>query len=159
VVTFAEKVALPIPGPPDLRPYAGAATADEVRDTLLKLRPEGGTNLHAGFERAFEYRRQGADTIFLLSDGLPSIGENLLSANERADISQRSGDDAELRLGVLLARHLRQTISTRWNAPEAGRPRVRVQSVGFYFENPDIGAFLWALSRENGGGFVGMSRP
>ena len=25
--------------------------------------------------------------------------------------------------------------------------------------NPDVGAFLWALSRENDGSFVGMSKP
>ena len=37
--------------------------------------------------------------------------------------------------------------------------RVRINAVGFFFESPDVGAFLWALSRENDGSFVGMSRP
>jgi hypothetical protein len=36
---------------------------------------------------------------------------------------------------------------------------VRVNAVGFYYESPDVGAFLWALTRENDGGFVGMSKP
>jgi hypothetical protein len=36
---------------------------------------------------------------------------------------------------------------------------VRINAVGFFFESPDGGAFLWALARENDGNFVGMSRP
>jgi hypothetical protein len=27
------------------------------------------------------------------------------------------------------------------------------------FKSPDLGSFLWALSRENDGSFVGMSKP
>ena len=37
--------------------------------------------------------------------------------------------------------------------------RVRINTIGFFFESPDVGAFLWALARENDGSFVGMSRP
>ena len=37
--------------------------------------------------------------------------------------------------------------------------RVRINSVGFIFESPEVGAFLWALSRDNDGSFVGMSKP
>ena len=29
----------------------------------------------------------------------------------------------------------------------------------FWAESPDVGAFLWALARENEGSFVGMSKP
>ena len=29
----------------------------------------------------------------------------------------------------------------------------------FFYESPDLGAFLWALARENEGSFVGMSKP
>ena len=40
-----------------------------------------------------------------------------------------------------------------------GRPRVRINTIGFFYESPDVGAFLWALARENEGSFVGMSKP
>ena len=40
-----------------------------------------------------------------------------------------------------------------------GKERVRINSVGFFYESPDVGAFLWALSREHDGSFVGMSKP
>jgi hypothetical protein len=40
-----------------------------------------------------------------------------------------------------------------------GQARVRINSIGFFYESPEVGAFLWALSRENDGSFVGMSRP
>jgi hypothetical protein len=44
--------------------------------------------------------------------------------------------------------------------PGRARPaKVRINSIGFFYESPDVGAFLWALSRENDGSFVGMSRP
>jgi hypothetical protein len=36
---------------------------------------------------------------------------------------------------------------------------VRINSIGFFYESPEVGAFLWALSRENDGSFVGMSKP
>jgi hypothetical protein len=37
--------------------------------------------------------------------------------------------------------------------------RVRLNCIGFFYESPDVGAFLWAMSRENDGSFVGMSKP
>ena len=46
-----------------------------------------------------------------------------------------------------------------WNRPLTGQPRVRINTIGFFYESPDVGAFLWALARENDGSFVGMSRP
>ena len=58
-----------------------------------------------------------------------------------------------------LAKAVRGALKTKWNTPLPGKPRVRVNSVGFFYESPDVGAFLWALSRENDGSFVGMSRP
>jgi hypothetical protein len=36
---------------------------------------------------------------------------------------------------------------------------VRINTIGFFYESPDLGAFLWALARENEGSFVGMSKP
>ena len=47
---------------------------------------------------------------------------------------------------------------TSWNPPKAA-DRVRINAVGFFYESPDVGAFLWAMTRENDGSFVGMSKP
>jgi hypothetical protein len=60
---------------------------------------------------------------------------------------------------VILGKYVREKLQRDWNPPGAGKPRVKINSVGFYFESPDVGAFLWSLSRENDGSFVGMSRP
>jgi hypothetical protein len=40
-----------------------------------------------------------------------------------------------------------------------GQARVRINTVGPFYEGPDLGAFLWALAREHEGSFVGMSKP
>jgi len=48
---------------------------------------------------------------------------------------------------------------TEWNRAYSGRAKVRINAVGFFYESPDVGAFLWALARENDGSFVGMSKP
>ena len=58
-----------------------------------------------------------------------------------------------------MSAELRTTLAEDWNRPLAGKPKVKVHAVGFFFESPDVGAFLWALARENDGSFVGMSRP
>jgi hypothetical protein len=36
---------------------------------------------------------------------------------------------------------------------------VKINTIGFFYESPDLGSFLWALARENDGSFVGMSKP
>ena len=57
--------------------------------------------------------------------------------------------------GARLSAVIRKTLKTDWNRDLAGRPRVHINTVGFFYESPDVGAFLWALARENDGGFVG----
>jgi hypothetical protein len=56
-----------------------------------------------------------------------------------------------------LSRQLRRTLLAAWNP--AGGGRVKINAVGFFYESPEVGAFLWALTRENDGAFVGMSKP
>ncbi len=125
---------------------------EQVRKAMTAAKPVGDTNLYAAFDEVFRFRGKGLDTIYLLSDGLPTSGPGLTPAEEKtlATESER---------GVVLARHLRKTIRTNWNAASLNRSRVRINSIGFFYESPDVGAFLWALSRENDGSFVGMSRP
>jgi hypothetical protein len=59
----------------------------------------------------------------------------------------------------VLSRVIRSALKTKWNRADGSRPRVRINAIGFFYESPDVGAFLWALARENDGSFVGMSRP
>lgn len=118
----------------------------QVETALLRVAPEGNTNLYAGMAAAFRLKSQGLDTIFLFSDGLPNVGPGL-PPNPPPDEPSQS---------ALLGKHLRDQLRTQWNKDG---PQVRIHSVGFFYESPNLGAFLWALSRENGGSFVGMSKP
>jgi hypothetical protein len=127
------------------------SSVEQATRALAATTPKGATNMYAAFEAAFRYRSQGLDTIYLLSDGLPNVGTGL-SAEQAARL--KDTEKAEI-LGTLV----RKTLKTTWNRPAADRSRVRINAVGFFYESPDVGAFLWALARENDGSFVGMSKP
>jgi hypothetical protein len=126
-------------------------SVDQVANALAQTRPRGGTNMYEAFERAFRFRASGLDTIYVFSDGLPNLGPGLTAEQER--------NPKESERSELLARHIRGLLANSWNRPITGQPRVRINTVGFFFESPDVGAFLWALARENDGSFVGMSKP
>jgi predicted nucleic acid-binding Zn-ribbon protein len=131
--------------------YEGRTSADAVLRALAAIKPDGGTNMYSAMDAAFRYRALGLDTIYLLSDGLPNLGEPLRPDQVRTL--------SETQKGELLGKHIRTTLKTVWNRPLAGQPRVRINTIGFFYESPDVGAFLWALARENDGSFVGMSTP
>jgi hypothetical protein len=65
----------------------------------------------------------------------------------------------ETEVSDILSKHIRKKLLSDWNAPVPGLNRVRINAVGFFYESPDVGAVLWALTRENDGSFVGMSKP
>lgn len=119
---------------------------EEVLTALKKTKPEGNTHLYSAFETAFQFRNQGLDAIYLFSDGLPNIGPGL-PANPPSD---------ETAQGALLGNHLRDTIKKQWNT---STKKIQIHAIGFFYESPALGAFLWSLTRENGGNFVGMSKP
>ena len=149
VVIFSRKAEY-LFGSADWLPYRGEASIKQVTDTLKRVDPNGDTNLYDAFDLAFRLRASGLDTVYLFSDGLPTSGPGLTPEQER---TLREGEREEK-----LGRHLRLTLAQAWNRGQAGQ-RVRINSIGFFFESPEVGAFLWALSRENDGSFVGMSRP
>jgi hypothetical protein len=132
------------------QPYQGEASVKRVAEALRRIEPAGDTNLYDGLDLAFRLRRDGLDTVYLFSDGLPTSGPGLTSEQERtlkdADRSDRLG------------RHIRLTLNAAWNRA-AGSQRVRINAIGFFYESPELGSFLWTLARENDGSFVGMSRP
>src|SRR5260221_9087809 len=104
--------------------------------------------MYAPFEAAFRFRSRGLDTIYLLSDGLPNVGPGLSALDQSRNLK-------ETEKGELLGKYIRNMLKQSWNRPTFGMAQVRINSIGFFYESPDVGAFLWALSREHEGSFVG----
>jgi predicted ester cyclase len=150
VIVFTKDATFPLGSDDRWLVYDPKASGPEIDKALAALKPKGSTNLYAAFESAFRFRTDGLDTIYLLSDGLPNVGPGLTAAVAQLGEVERS---------TALGNHVRKTLKTTWNRPLLSQPRVRINAVGFYYDSPDVGAFLWALARENDGSFVGMSRP
>ncbi|HMO36498.1 MAG TPA: hypothetical protein PKA06_10690, partial [Gemmatales bacterium] len=145
VILFSNSIDYPLGKPGDWIDFDRNSSPETTLNTMNKIKPEGNTHLYAAFEAAFRYRSIGLDTIYLFSDGLPNVGPGL-PPNPPAD---------ETAQGALLGTHLRETIRRQWNSSN----QVRIHAIGFFYESPSLGAFLWSLTRENGGNFVGMSKP
>jgi len=148
IVLFSTTAGYPV-GDGKWLPYKGDASVKDVLAALKKANVDGGTNLYDGFDLAFRLRPDGLDTIYLFSDGLPSLGAPLTADQERTLTGPKRTE--------MLSRHLRNKL-LEWNRP-LDRKRVRVNAIGFYYDSPEVGAFLWSLAREHDGSFVGMSRP
>jgi len=146
IVVFSDKIDYPLGKPGDWIDFDRTQSPDTVLAAMTRIKPEGNTQMFAAFEAAFRYRSIGLDTIYLFSDGLPNIGPGL-PPNPPAD---------ETAQGALLGNHLRDAIKKQWNTAAT---RIRIHAIGFFYESPALGAFLWGLTRENGGNFVGMSKP
>jgi von Willebrand factor type A domain len=131
--------------------YDPATSPDRVGAALAATKPKGNTNMYTAMEAAFKFRATGLDTVYLFSDGLPNVGAGL---DPQAARTMKEYERSEI-----LSRHIRATLKAAWNAPRLNQPKVRINAVGFFYESPDVGAFLWALARDNDGSFVGMSKP
>ena len=150
VVVFSDKVSYLLGNEGLWLEYDPKVSADRVGKALAAIRPQGSTNMYTAFETAFRFRAAGLDTIYVLSDGLPNSGPGLNPNQQSLSETERS---------AILARYIRTLLRRDWNRTLAGQRRVRINTVGFFYESPDVGAFLWALARENDGSFVGMSKP
>jgi hypothetical protein len=151
VILFSEKTSYLLGQDGRWLDYDPQSSAERVTRALAAVKPSGNTNMYAAFETAFRLRAIGLDTIYLLSDGLPNIGMGLSPEAARTL--------KEIEKGEILGQVVRKTLKTDWNRAIPGRPRVRINTIGFFYESPDVGAFLWALAREHEGSFVGMSKP
>jgi hypothetical protein len=150
LITFGPKHDYPLGSPGKWLAVDPKTSPDAAAKALAEIKPRGGTNMYVAMDEAFRFRPLGLDTIYLMSDGLPNQGEGLTPAQQ----ATLKGIDR----GVALGKHVRSTLKTTWNKPAGGR-RVKIHTVGFFYESPDLGSFLWALARENDGSFVGMNRP
>jgi hypothetical protein len=151
VLLFSDKLVYPLGNEGQWLDYDAKTSADRALRALAAIKPVGATNMYGAFETAFRFRRLDLDTIYVLSDGLPNAGPGATAEQARTL--------KETELSELLAKYIRNLLRQDWNRPLDGRPRVRINTIGFFFESPDVGAFLWALARENEGSFVGMSKP
>jgi hypothetical protein len=149
VILFSERTLYPLQRSGRWLDYEGPQTVRETVATLKAVKPKGGTNMYEGLGEAFRYRAQGLDTIYLLSDGLPNLGDGLPANTEKLPETQKTD---------ILAKHVRTKLRLDWNRYIPDQPKVRINAIGFFFESPDVGAFLWALAREHDGNFVGMSK-
>lgn len=149
VILFSDKVRYPFGKEGRWLPYDPDASSKTVLAGVKAIKPVGETNMAAVFEEAFRFRPDGLDTIYVLSDGLPNAGPGVppgalgLSATQRIDH---------------LSKYVRSRLKFVLNRPGPGQPRVRINTIGFFFESPEVGAFLWALAREHDGNFVGMNK-
>jgi predicted nucleic acid-binding Zn-ribbon protein len=150
VVVFSDKTRYLLGGEERWFDYDPKTSANRILEALAGTKPLGGTNMYTALETAFRFRSQGLDTIYLLSDGLPNMGDGLSAEALKLKETEQS---------EILSRYIRQKLKSDWNRPLPNRERVRINTVGFFYESPDVGAFLWALARENDGSFVGMSKP
>jgi phage host-nuclease inhibitor protein Gam len=153
VVAFSNKAIFPLGNSDRWLDFDPATSADLVLKTLAAVKPNGGTNMYSAMEAVFRLRPQGLDTIYFLSDGIPNLGEGVTPEEIKA------GKLTDVEVGSRLGAAVRKKLKTDWNRDLEGKPRVHLNTVGFFYESPDVGAFLWALARENDGSFVGMSKP
>jgi Mg-chelatase subunit ChlD len=151
VVLFSDRIVYLMGSDGKWLTYDAKSSPEQVTKALAATPPKGNTNMYMALDAAFQFRAQGLDTVYLFSDGLPNIGDGLTAEQARVlNETQRE---------QVLSQAVRAALKTRWNAPQVGRPKVRINTIGFFYESPDVGAFLWALARENDGSFVGMSKP
>jgi len=149
VIAFSDKVGYPVGSKEKWIRYDPDTTPQKVLTAMKAVQPDGETNMHAVFAEAFRYRAAELDTIYIFSDGLPNAGEGLPPGGDKLPEAQQI---------EYLTRDLRNKLKNKWNGPIPGQPRIRINAIGFFFESPDVGAFLWALAREHDGSFVGMSK-
>ena len=151
VILFSDKVQYLMPDKAGWIEYAGDKSLAAVKDAMAKTKPSGDTNMYLAFDEAFKFRADGLDTVYLFSDGLPTSGPTLTAAQLR--------DLKEAERTEYLSKQVRQMLKADWNRELPRRPKVKINSIGFFYESPDVGAFLWSLSRDNDGSFVGMNKP
>ena len=61
-------------------------------------------------------------------------------------------------IGEVLGKDIRRKMKTDWNGALARQPPVRINTIGFFYENPDVGAFLGAGARTRAASSA-LSRP
>ncbi len=90
VITFAAKANFPLGSAGKWLEHDAKTSPDLVLKTLAKVKPKGGTNMYVALQAAFQFRDDGLDAVYLLSDGLPNLGEGLTPALQAGPERDRS---------------------------------------------------------------------
>jgi hypothetical protein len=149
VILFSDRVRYPLGSDGVWLRFDPESSSRNALRGLKSIKPNGETNMAAVFDEAFRFRDKGLDTIYVLSDGLPNAGPGLPVASQNLSETQKT---------EVLSKYVRNRLKYVLNRPATDQPRVRINTIGFFFESPEVGAFLWALAREHNGSFVGMSK-
>ncbi len=135
LITFSDRTHFPLGRDGQWLDFDPKTSPDLVFKTLAAITPDGGTNMYNPMQAAFAMRAQGLDTVYLCSDGLPNLGEGVRPEEVATLTEQERGS----RLGQVI----RTKLKTDWNRDLPGQARVHIHTVGFFYESPDVGAFLW----------------
>ena len=135
LVTFSDRTHFPLGRDGQWLDFDPKTSPDLVFKTLAAITPDGGTNMYNPMQAAFALRAQGLDTVYLCSDGLPNLGEGV----KPEEVATLTEQERGFRLGQVI----RTKLKTDWNRDLPGQPRVHIHTVGFFYESPDVGAFLW----------------
>ena len=154
VIVFSDKMLFLLGSENGWIPYDKNTSIERVQKALSEITPKGDTNLYTPLDTAFKFREKGMDTVYLFSDGLPTQGPGLTVAQQNGMEVVTPNEKAEI-----MGRFVRTQLRNNWNSVVGTQAKVRINTIGFFYESPDLGAFLWALARENDGSFVGMSKP
>ena len=127
VILFSDKTSYLFGNRDHWLKYEGPQSAKSTHEALCKVKVEGGTNMHDGFEEAFRYRKIKLDTIYLFSDGLPNIGHGVPSRIVRPTETQNN---------LHMAKFVRDKLKSDWNALDAKSPAGTHQRRRLLFRKP-----------------------
>src|SRR5437588_1716493 len=113
VILFSDKILYPLGSDGRWIDYDPRSSAERALKALAGMKPEDPTNMYTAFESAFRLRDLGLDTIYVLSDGLPNVGQGLTQEQE--------SNLKETERSEILARHIRNLLRKDWNREIGGR--------------------------------------
>src|SRR5262249_37927629 len=113
VILFSDGLQFPLGHKGGWLDFDPKTSADEVTRALATIKPRGDTDTHAALKAAFDLRPSGLDTIYILSDGLPNIGEGLAP-----EVARKLDDPAR---ADILSKYIRRLLKTTWNAERPGQ--------------------------------------
>ena len=121
------------------------ATEANVKDALswakTRLLPRGGTNTYGALMRALNDNPK-VDTVFFLSDGLPSSGE--MEIQEEIIVALRD------------ANRFRKVI---FNTIALVFGKSKIEKAWKYEDPQEMGAFMSRIAKETGGKWVVIDKP
>jgi hypothetical protein len=139
---------------------------EEIFAYIDKMEPQGGTNIFDSLERALSFamgedgklKKDGIDTVYLMSDGMPNQGKFTAPADIRREI-KRINETLKVAINTILidAGGSGPIIPRlpRQNPPPGGQPQPPMPPVGASESDEE---FMKKLAEENDGQFSAVRR-